>query len=119
MGAWGRGLLQNDDAQDGLLTITDDVEADVIRLRRRRPAAEHAGRLAAGVGVLLQLQMWHCFDPEREYHDALLATLERHAPAFSALPKTAVDLLGALRAGKGQEIVNEEGSLPVELYQAF
>jgi hypothetical protein len=119
MGAWGYGLLQNDATQDALLRIVRGLSEDVGRLRRRRPAPDVAGRVAAAVGVMLQLQLWHCFDPEREAAVTLLAVLERQAPAFSVLPKTAIDLLGAIRAGKGAELANQNGDLPDELAQAF
>jgi hypothetical protein len=119
MGAWGYGLLQNDSSQDGLLHVIRSVSDDVVGLRRRKPTPDSAGRLAGAVGLLVQLQMWHCFDPERDAGAALLAAVERHEPAFHVLPKTARDVLGAIRAGKGQEIVNQDGPLRGELLQAL
>src|SRR5436305_1236658 len=58
MGAWGRGLLQNDETQDALLRVVREISEDVGRLRRRRPAPDVAGRVAAAVGLMLQLQLW-------------------------------------------------------------
>jgi hypothetical protein len=118
MGAWGRGLLQNDSAQDGLLEISDGIEADILRLLGRRSEAV-VGRLAAGVGLLLQLRIWHCFDPEHDFLPRLLDILEHHEPKFTVLPKTAIDLLGAIREGKGLELVSLDGQLPDDLAQAF
>jgi hypothetical protein len=119
MGAWGYGLLQNDTCQDALVRFVRDVRADVNLLGDRQPAPELAGRLAGAVGLLLQMQAQRSFDPEVEYAAAVLAVIERHAPAFSALPKTAGDLLGAIRAGKGPELAEQDGGLPPELSQAF
>jgi hypothetical protein len=119
MGAWGCGLLQNDDVQDGLVELLHTIDADVARLRRRRPSAGLAGRLAGAVGLLLQLKSVSSFDPGRERGATLLAVLDRQAPAFSALSKTARDLLGAIQAGKGLGLVELEGPLPPELSQAF
>jgi hypothetical protein len=119
MGAWGCGLLQNDVSQDALVRFLQTIDADVARLRRRRPTADLAGRLAGAVGLLLQLMSVSSFDPDSERGATLLAVLQRQASAFPALPKTAIDLLGAIRAGKGLELVEQEGTLPAELAQAF
>jgi hypothetical protein len=119
MGAWGCGLLQNDVSQDALVRFLHTIDADVAGLRRRRPAAALAGRLAGPVGLLLQLNSVSSFDPDCERGTTLLAVLQRQAPAFSALPRTAVDLLGAIQAGKGPDLVEQEGPLPDELSQAF
>src|SRR5262245_8487086 len=119
MGAWGSGLLQNDDALDGLSEAIGTIEADVLRLRRRRGSQPLAGRLSAAVGLLLQFHAWHCFDAESEFHTALLAILDRQQPAFSSLNKAAVDTLLAIRAGQGHDLVHREGPLPADLSQAF
>ncbi len=119
MGAWGDGLLQNDASQDGLVELLQTIDADVARLRTRRPAVGLAGRLAGAVGLLLQLKSGPSFDPDSERGATLLAVLGRQAPAFSALPKTARDLLGAIQAGEGPGLVELEDTLPPELSQAF
>src|SRR5262249_2352798 len=61
----------------------------------------------------------HIFDPERPYVAPILAAIERQAPAFAALPKTAVDLLAAVRAGQGYELAEQEGPLADDLPQAL
>jgi hypothetical protein len=119
MGAWGCGLLQNDVSQDALIRFLQTSDADVARLRTRGPIADLAGRLAGAVGLLLQLKSVSSFDPDCERGATLLAVLQQQAPAFSALPKRAVDLLGAIQAGKGLDLVEQEGTLPSELTQAF
>jgi hypothetical protein len=119
MGAWGYGILQNDAVQDAMLRFIREVRADVDPLREAAPSPDGAGRLAAVVGLLLQLQAPHCFDPAREYAATILAAIERQAPALTALPKTAVDLLGAIRGHHGVELAGEEGPLAEDLYQAF
>jgi hypothetical protein len=119
MGAWGCGLLQNDVVQDALVRFLRTIDADVARLRTQGPTADLAGRLAGAVGLLLQLMSVSSFDPDTQRGVTLLAVLEQQAPAFSALPGTAAQLLGAIQAGKGMELVEQEGTLPADLSQAF
>jgi hypothetical protein len=121
MGAWGHGLLQNDDAQDGLGEIHDDIESDITKLARRRPDETMAARLAAGIGLLLHLNAWYSFNPENAFYDNLQAALARQEEAFDLLPKRAGVILRHLREHpeKGAELVARTGPLDKQLQFAF
>jgi hypothetical protein len=119
MGAWGGGLLQNDDSQDGLAEVIASVEADILRLARRRPAGAVAARAGAGFGLLLQLSSWYSFDPENEKSARLLATLQRQEPAFGSLPKQANDILRHILRGKGIALAERPVKLDRRLQDAF
>jgi hypothetical protein len=119
MGAWGSGLLQNDDSQDGLAEVIDTVEADVLRLARRRPAEAVAARVGAGIGLLLRLSSWYSFDPENETSSRLLDVLRRQEPAFGCLPKPANDLLRHVLTGNGIELAERPGKLAPRLQRVL
>jgi hypothetical protein len=121
MGAWGHGLLQNDDAQDGLCDIHDGIEDDIGKLARRRPAEPMAARLSAGIGLLLHLNAHYSFNPESDFYPRLIAALARQEPVFNTLPKRACLLLGELNAHpeKGADLVARTGPLDRNLQAAF
>jgi hypothetical protein len=119
MGAWGYGLLQNDDSQDGLLHFFDSIEEDVLALRTLPPTTDRAARLAAGVGLLLQFQIWSCFDATYSFLPNLEELLDASQAPILTLPKPVIDLLRGIREGAGAELVYREGPLPPELAEAF
>jgi hypothetical protein len=121
MGAWGHGLLQNDDAQDGLCDVHDFIEDDIAKLARRRPAEAMAARLSAGVGLLLHLNAHYSFNPENAFFPLLNASLARQEPMLNALPRRAATLLRELHASpeKGAELVARTGPLARALQSAF
>jgi hypothetical protein len=121
MGAWGHGLLQNDDAQDGLCDVHDGIEEDVAKLARRRPAEPMAGRLSAGIGLLLHLNAHYSFNPESGFYPQMSAALARQDPALDALPKRACLLLRDLGAHpeKGADLVARSGPFDRALQDAF
>src|SRR5262245_36071428 len=100
MGAWGHGLLQNDDAQDEFIGVMDDIEAGITKLARRRPSEEIAARLAGGVGLLLHLRSWCSFDEDHGFAATLKAVLVRHEPMFPVLPARAAEILRELKDGR-------------------
>jgi hypothetical protein len=119
MGAWGRGLLQNDSAQDGLCEIIDSIAANALRLGRRRPGEAIAPRLGAAVGLLLQLEATWWFSAENECSARLLDALRRHQAQFEVLPKGAGALLQAVLAGKGASLAGRPGKRSRPLARAL
>jgi hypothetical protein len=109
MGAWGRGILQNDDAQDGLADLIHDVEDEIRLLAGRRPEERTAARLGAAVGLLLQMSAWYPFDPENEVSAIIHDGLVRQEPKWTALPRRAQQLLREVRDGKGIELAERPG----------
>jgi hypothetical protein len=121
MGAWGPGLLQNEAAQEGFKSVHEEIETDVTKLGRRRAAESMAGKLAAGVGLLLQLNDQQAFQTDSAFFTELQKTIERHEESFDSLPRRAATLLRELRANpdKGAELAARPGSLDRQLQTAF
>jgi hypothetical protein len=119
MGAWGHGILQNDDVQDALCGVLGDVTADLRKLRRR-PDEPVAARAGAAVGVLLQLSAssWFAEGNEDDW-PAIRAVLERQRPAFDKLPPAAARLLDEVLAGKGAELAGREAPTDEPLARAL
>ena len=121
MGAWGYGLLQNDASQDGLCHIHDEIETDIVKLARRRPAEPMAGRLAGGVGLLLHLNAHWSFNNENAFVGQLQAALARQEPMFYALPRRAATMLRELHRNSdiGLQWVARTGRLDRQLHAGF
>lgn len=120
MGAWGRGLLQNDTAQDGLVEVISSIEEDVAALAAgARPGERSAARLGAAVGLLLQLSSWHSFDPESEASATVVQAIDRHRPALSALPRKAAHILRRVAEGGGGELASRPAKLNRSLRRAL
>jgi hypothetical protein len=119
MGAWGYGLLENDSSQDGLVGILRDIEGDILRLDRRRPAEAIAARVGGAVGLLLQLQSWASFDPEKVFFPRLRRVLNRQEPCFEALSTEAVHLIEQVREGNGPDLVYRPGRLSAPLRRSL
>jgi hypothetical protein len=110
MGAWGRGLLQNDDTQDALVDVLHGVANDLSKLRRRRANEAVAARAGAAVGVLLQLSAGYWFSAENDRDWPIIRTvLERQRPAFDELPAAAARLLTEVLEGKGSDLAGRDG----------
>lgn len=99
MGTWDHGLLDNDTALDGLFAIRDGILGGIIRLGAARPGPRATGRLAAAVGVLLQLSP-AAFAADSKDLRSIVAALRAHAPAFPALSPGARRVLSKIAAGQ-------------------
>jgi hypothetical protein len=119
MGAWGYGILQNDDAQDGLVEVIHGVEDDISRVAHRRSDEAVAARVGGAVGLLLQLSAWFSLDPESEFFPTLRDTLEQQMTAFNALPRGASRLLTEVQKGKGIEMTNRPAKLNRQLQRTL
>jgi hypothetical protein len=111
MGAWGYGILQNDDSQDGLAALIHVIEDEIVRLAAWRRDERSTARLGAMIGLLLQMASWYSFDPEKEVSRTIHSALERHEPLFGVLPRRARTLLLAVLEGKGKELTARPGKL--------
>lgn len=104
MGAWGYGILQNDNAQDGLLELVGDIYDDMIALGSEPASRAAAARLGAGAGLLLQLSASPIFSVKDKRWAPLREVLVLHEKGFAALPPEADRILADILAGKGQEL---------------
>jgi hypothetical protein len=119
MAAWGHGLLQNEAAQGGLDEIIALIEDDVFRMKRRRPSEVIAGRFAAAVGVLFQLQSVDSFDEGKDFAGTMHAVFDRHEPTLEGLPERAQRVLRDVREGKGGELAARPGKIDAGVRKAL
>jgi hypothetical protein len=119
MGAWGYGILQNDDAQDGLVDLIRFLEEDFLRIGRGRCNERGAARLGAAVGLLLQLGACRSFSPDSLFSSNVAAYLDYFAPQIGALPRRARTLLHAVFDGKGPGLAARRGKMSRLLRQAL
>ncbi|MDY7099914.1 MAG: hypothetical protein S0880_01880 [Actinomycetota bacterium] len=103
MGAWDYGILDNDTALDGLGAVVDGVVADIDRLAGEPSNEETVGRLAAAVGIVLQLAP-AALDPDTgndRTRGAVVAALTVHADGIGAhLSPGAQRILGLIADGE-------------------
>ncbi len=96
MGAWGRGILQNDTAQDGLVAIAHTVEDGVRALGH--PEDSTTGELLACIGCLIQFSPYS-LSPENEFHATLVKAIRSHVPDPLAFPEEIETLLRNIVSG--------------------
>jgi hypothetical protein len=119
MGTWGRGILQNDTAQDGLCEVIHGIFDDVVALGKKRATKKSVAKLGAGVGLLLQLSANYWFDEESKYWPQLRAVLESHRALFDSLSPEAALLLSDVLDGKGRELAARDAPGNARLGQAL
>ncbi len=110
MGTWDDGLLDNDCALDGLGELGDGVVNDIERVAAGRSSAVVAARLAAMVGVLLQLAP-EAFDADMPDAARISAALRAHARAIEKLPPTARRILVRVMEGAAGELAERPARL--------
>ena len=117
MGAWGYGIIQNDNAHDGIVGVAHNIEADVVDLGKT--ASElNAAKLAAATALLLQISPYS-FDTKNPFHETLVASLKSNAAHFTQLPGNASDVLNSIISGKGSELAAREGEVDPEVDTAL
>lgn len=99
MGAWDRGLLDNDTASDGLLDLAREIVEDIERLGATRPTPTSTARLVAAIGVLLQLSPYQ-FAPDMSA--PMIAAIRAHARQIAGLPAATRRILAEIEAGKAE-----------------
>jgi hypothetical protein len=119
MGAWGHGLLQNDEMLDGMSDVVHGIAHDIRKLARRRPNETVAARVGAAVGLLLGLQEGYFFEEEKGEDQTIRAVLERQRPAFDKLPPAAARVLTEVLEGKGPELARRDGPPDPRLARAL
>lgn len=119
MGTWGRGILQNDTAQDGLCGVIQGICDDVLALGAKRATKKSVARLGAGVGLLLQLSANYWFDEESRHWPPLREALESHRKMFAALSPEAGKILTDVLDGKGQELAARDAAPNARLGRAL
>ncbi|MEM7605110.1 MAG: hypothetical protein AAF411_07105 [Myxococcota bacterium] len=123
MGAWGEGILQNDTAQDGLVSAASEIERAIEGM-----GEEDWPQLLAGLGLLVQFSPYSlsaenafsetladkvkAFRPRMgELSEALAATLdavaERREPAYDVI-KFAPELETALHGPEATEFAMQK-----------
>ncbi len=111
MGAWGTGILQNDDSQDGLVDIARDIERSVAALE-----ADRWPKLLGAIGLLVQFSPFS-FSPDSDFHPVLIKAIERYRPAMSGVSEAVEHALAALLAGDSLRV--ERQHLPFALENAL
>ncbi len=118
MGRWGSGIWDSDGALDAVSEIEDGVVDDLRRYARTRTGPRTPGRVAAAVGVLLQLGSQALKDPAKARVVARAA--RKHAaggrPALSA---EAAALLGRVAAGESAALAGRRGDRSGEAREAL
>ncbi|MCA8923959.1 MAG: hypothetical protein KDD82_19270 [Planctomycetes bacterium] len=108
MGTWGDGLWDGDAQLDAIADFTHGIWARIEDLAQRPANAANAGRLAALVGVLLHLSETYSLSLP-EHHEALMAALDKQAPASHALSAGCRRLMRRVHAGEGAALAARYG----------
>lgn len=120
MGTWAEGLLGNDCAFDGLEEIADGVIEDIRSLRRAESNSETVGRLAAAIGLLLELGASYDLSDNSKQSRDILEALRVHESAFRLqLPPEADQLLARVLAGEGEALAQRAAPLPEKIARAL
>jgi hypothetical protein len=108
MGRWGSGIWDSDGALDAVAEIEQGIIDDLRRYARTRPGPRTPGRVAAAVGVLMQLGADHLADPARAR--PIVRAVRKHAAALRpALGAEAAALLERVAAGEGAALAARKG----------
>lgn len=100
MGTWDDGLLDNDTALDGLADLRGEIVGDICRIGAGRPGAQATARLAASIGVLVQLSPDTFAAEDDEDRDAVVEALRAHARGLTTLSPAARRVLRKIEAGE-------------------
>jgi hypothetical protein len=108
MGRWGSGIWDSDGALDAVAEIERGIVGDLRRYARTRPGPRTPARVAAAVGILLQLGSIEVTDPERAR--PVVRAIRKHAANLKAkLGPDASRLLERVAAGEGKALANRKG----------
>jgi hypothetical protein len=110
MGTWDDGLLDNDTALDGLGDLRSKISGDFERLGAAKPSAASTAKLAAAVGVLLQLSSYE-FGLDTPDGPKIVAAVKAHAKEIAKLPAAARRLLNRIAAGEGQALAERPAKM--------
>lgn len=117
MGTWDEGILDNDTALDGLGEVTGAIGAEVVRLGAQTPGARATPRLAAGVGLLLQLSPFD-FSPDCDRSGAIVDAVKIHLGGAGLSPKARA-LLERVASGEGESLAQRPAKLAATLAKAL
>jgi hypothetical protein len=117
MGTWDEGLLDNDTASDGLGDVAGGIVADIQTLGANKPDSKSTARLAAAVGLLLQLEPFY-FSAENERSKTIVAALKAHEAQIAKLPPHARAVLDQVVGGKGEALAERPAPMNAALSQA-
>lgn len=118
MGTWDEGVLDNDTSQDGIGDISAGVREDVLALASEESNPETVARLAASIGVLLQLSAFD-FSPDSDRQDDVLAVLRKHSANFDVLPASAASILRRIVDGEAVALSERPGEMSQPLCEAL
>lgn len=114
MGTWNDGLLDNDATMDGLGDLRDEIVGDIERLGAAKPSSTSTAKLAAAVGVLLQLSSYE-FELDNDTGPKIVAAVKAHAKEIAKLPPAARKVLDAVAAGEGKALAERRGKMGAKL----
>ncbi len=103
LGTWGRGILQNDSAQDNLCETARELEAVIESFAD--DAAESTWRvLNAAIGTLAQYSPY-ALDPKNAFSEVVARAIERHRAVMSDVTEELAGMLDAIVAQRQPEYV--------------
>lgn len=103
MGTWDDGLLDNDTAMDGLSDLRSGIVEDIVTFGAAKPSATSTAKLAAAIGVLLQLSSYE-FGLDTDDGPKIVAAAGAHAKEIAKLPPAARKILERVAAGEGKSL---------------
>jgi len=103
MGTWDDGLLDNDSALDGLGDLSHRIVEDIVE-------ASTVERLAAAVGVLLQLSRYE-FGLDTPNGPKIVAAVKRHAAGLAKLAPAAREVLQRVMDGDGKDLAERPAAM--------
>ncbi|MCB9896267.1 MAG: hypothetical protein H6839_17690 [Planctomycetes bacterium] len=117
MGTWGAGLLDSDGALDAIGDVLNWLEAEAAKLVDAPAAEPSAARLAAALGLLLELSPYS-FENSGHWSN-LESALSQQRRAFAKLLPEAAGLMQRLLDGDGPALANRHGDRSPELRTAL
>ena len=104
------GLLDNDTAMDRLAEIHGEVASDIEDLGASKPSAAATAKLAAAVGVLLQLSSYE-LGLETESGPKIASAVNAHAKEIAKHPAAARKVLDSVAAGEGKALAERPAKM--------
>lgn len=117
MGTFDVGILDNDAAMDGLGDLRHSISEEIARLGSTKPGPKSTPRLAAAVGLLLQLDAYS-FSAENDRSGSIVEAVKAHL-AWTGLSPKARAVLERVANGEGEALAERPAKLPAGVGKAL